>query len=399
MLWEILLAIACGVTCGIFTGMVPGIHVNLVAVLLVALVPSLGIPPLLAAVVIITCAVTHTFIDSIPSIYLGAPDADQALSVLPGHRLLHDGKGHQAITYTVIGGFCALVIGCACMAAFIPAMAWLSPRITPHIGFILLGVCIFMILRESTAQKRALAFAFFLLAGACGILSFKLPLRQPLFHLLSGLFGLSILLMSLEQSAIPSQQTSHRIDLPLLHGIKAVGGAVGIGFCAAFMPGFGSSQAAIIAKEIVGDIKDAGFLVLVGGINTANMVISLSSAYALAKARNGAVVAVTDLIGAIEAPSLALFTISALIAGSVASVVALAMSRRVLSILQRIDYGNVAKVVIISIVLISFAFDSIIGLLLLLTTTSIGILAQTMGVGKNHLMGCLLLPVTYFFLV
>ncbi|MBT6774490.1 hypothetical protein HOA91_03905, partial [Candidatus Woesearchaeota archaeon] len=43
----------------------------------------------------------------------------------------------------------------------------------------------------------------------------------------------------------------------------------GVGFIAAFLPGFGSSQAAIVATNIVGDIGDEGFLALVGGINTA----------------------------------------------------------------------------------------------------------------------------------
>ena len=101
---DVLIAILCGVLSGIITGLIPGIHVNLISVLLLSfsplLLPFTGITSLL--VYIISLSITHSFLDSIPSIYLGAPDAGQELNVLPGHRLLHQGMGHSAILYTVM---------------------------------------------------------------------------------------------------------------------------------------------------------------------------------------------------------------------------------------------------------------------------------------------------------
>ena len=38
--------------------------------------------------------------------------------------------------------------------------------------------------------------------------------------------------------------------------IKSVSAASGVGFIAAFLPGFGSSQAAIVATNIVGDVGE-----------------------------------------------------------------------------------------------------------------------------------------------
>ena len=94
MFAQILIAILIGVTAGTFTGLTPGIHVNLVALILVSMSPFLAsyFSLISIAVIILSCAITHTFIDSIPSIYLGAPDSDQALTVLPGHRLLRKGN-------------------------------------------------------------------------------------------------------------------------------------------------------------------------------------------------------------------------------------------------------------------------------------------------------------------
>ena len=78
---------------------------NLVSVLLISSAPFLlaFTSPIVLAVFIISLAITHTFLDAIPSIYLGAPTEAQALNVLPGHRLLMKGLGHNAIMYTVIG--------------------------------------------------------------------------------------------------------------------------------------------------------------------------------------------------------------------------------------------------------------------------------------------------------
>jgi len=47
--------------------------------------------PVVLVVFIIAMSVTHTFLDALPAIFLGAPDADQVLNVLPGHRLLLQG--------------------------------------------------------------------------------------------------------------------------------------------------------------------------------------------------------------------------------------------------------------------------------------------------------------------
>ena len=53
-------------------------------------------------------AITHTFIDFIPSIFLGAPDEDSVLSILPGHKLLLKGYAYTGIILTLYGSATAL---------------------------------------------------------------------------------------------------------------------------------------------------------------------------------------------------------------------------------------------------------------------------------------------------
>ena len=53
------------------------------------------------------CVVCY-MVDKQPLIFLGCPDTDIVLSVLPGHELLKQGKGCEAIALTAYGGLMAV---------------------------------------------------------------------------------------------------------------------------------------------------------------------------------------------------------------------------------------------------------------------------------------------------
>lgn len=400
MLLELFLAMFLGILCGIVTGLVPGIHVNLVSVLLISFSAVLltYTSPIVLAVFIIALAITHTFLDAIPSIYLGAPTEAQALNVLPGHRLLLKGLGHNAIVYTVIGALGSLLLSILLFPFFIFSMKKLSPIVSAMVGYLLIGVMVYMILKDK--GKRLKALVVFLLSGALGLLVFSIPnLKQPLFPLLSGLFGFSILIESLRQKSFIPKQKNAPLSLSKKNLAKSVSAASGMGFVAAFLPGFGSAQAAIVATNVVGDIGDEGFLTLVGGINTANVLISIAAAYVLDKARNGAIVAVKDLIGGIGFQEMLIFVGVALVAGGVAALLTIYLSKVFAKYIVKINYTILLLGIIIFITLLTFYFDSFIGLAILLTATAIGLATSAFGVGKNHLMGCLILPVILYFIL
>jgi putative membrane protein len=83
MVWELILAILCGVSAGTITGLIPGLHTNLVTSLLIISYPTLGLPLEPGIVFVTALALTHLMIDYIPSILLGAPDEDSFLATLP----------------------------------------------------------------------------------------------------------------------------------------------------------------------------------------------------------------------------------------------------------------------------------------------------------------------------
>ena len=400
MFIEILISIIIGISCGIVTGLIPGIHVNLISVVLLSLTPFLAqyFSLLSIGTIIISMAITHSFLDSICGTYLGMPDSDQVLGLLPAHRMLKKGEGHNAVVLTLIGSLLCVVSGILFFPVFLFGMKVLAPYVKSVVGYVLIIIVAYMVLKEK-GMKKVYAFFVFLVSGFLGMVVLGTPnLDQPMLHMLSGLFGFSLLLLSLFQdSRIPDQKFDRPIKLGRRSLFKAISGATGIGFIAAFLPGFGSSQAAIIAQQIVGDIQEEGFLVLVGGINTANTLISIATAYSLGKARNGAILVINKILEGITFSSMMVFIVSALIVSSVAVILGLKISKVFCRFIMKIDYKKLIIGILCFIVLLSLYFDGYLGLFILFISTCVGLIASKFGVGKNHLMGCLMLPVILFF--
>ncbi len=401
MILLVLLAVLAGVLAGTVTGLTPGIHINLVAVLLLAASPFLlGVFPLLAlACFIISMSVVHTFLDSLPSIFLGAPDADTALGVLPGHRYLLKGWGLMAVKLTVVGSLGAAVLSVALFPLFALVVRLAYPLLRAVMGWLLLAVALFMVLRD---RKRAWAALIFLLAGALGVIVLDIPgLRNPLFPLLSGLFGVSTLLYSLNDGArIPPQETRDRdIKVRKAVGVKALLSGQASGFLTAMLPGLGAATAAVLSLQAVRDLGDHGYMILQGSINTVNFILSLATLLVLGKARNGSVIAVQSLLAAVTRADILVFLAVTLIASGAGALLALWFGRRFSRLVARIDYRALVLGIIAFIAALTPILSSWTGVLVLVAATALGLLPATVKTARVHAMGCLLVPVLLYFLL
>ncbi|PIN86198.1 hypothetical protein COV19_06280 [Candidatus Woesearchaeota archaeon CG10_big_fil_rev_8_21_14_0_10_44_13] len=400
MFLEIMIAIILGVAAGIFTGITPGIHTNLVAVVLVSVSGFLlrYTNPVVLAVFMIAISITNTFIDSIPSIFLGAPESETALGVLPGHRYLLKGFGYMAVKLTLIGCFGGMILSILLFPLSIPVVKFIYPIVQDYIGHILLIVVIFMILRDN---HKLWALFVFMLSGTFGLVVLNMPnLSQPLFPMLSGLFGISTLLISLrDTNRIPEQKQEQRIKIKKTIAIKALLSGQFSGFLSAIFPGLGAAQAAVISMQITRRLGDHGFLILVGSINTVNFMLSISALYAINKARNGSIVAISQLMENINLHIAIIYLAAALVAGAFAVVAALKIARIFSSFITRINYKKLVVSVILFITVMVFMLCSWLGLLVLLVSTAIGIIPAEVKVTRTQSMGCLLMPVIGYFLM
>ncbi|MFO8015992.1 MAG: tripartite tricarboxylate transporter permease [Candidatus Woesearchaeota archaeon] len=400
MFIQIILALLLGVAFGVFTGLVPGIHTNLIAVILLSLSGLLlaYTSPIALAVFIIAISVTNTFVDSIPSIFLGAPDSDMALGVLPGHRYLLKGYGYMAVKLTLIGSFGALVLSLLLFPLSVPVVAFIYPLLQDYIGYILIAVVLFMILRD---RKKLWALFVFVLSGVLGLIVLNMAgLEQPLFPLLSGLFGVSTLLISLrDTNSIPKQKQSQDIKLRKRHTVKALFSGQFSGFITAIFPGLGAAQAAVISMQITKKLGDHGFMILIGSINTVNFILSISTLYVLGKARNGSIVAVSGLMDSVGIRSVLVFLASALSAGALAVIATLWLARRFSSWITMVNYRALVVSIIVFITLMVLALTGWLGLLVLFVSTAVGLIPAEVKVTRTQSMGCLLLPVILYFVL
>jgi len=143
--------IGCGL--GIVTGLIPGLHVNTVAVIGLGTYVALGLDPLGFVILLTALSITHAFLDYIPGIFLGAPQEETALSILPAHRLFMQGKALEAVKLTAAGSLLGLSMGLILLVpAFyvIPVLYSVSRGL---IAYILIVLVLFLLAHEKAEKK------------------------------------------------------------------------------------------------------------------------------------------------------------------------------------------------------------------------------------------------------
>jgi len=400
MFIQILIAILAGTLFGIITGLTPGIHINLVVTILVASVAALTkyTNTLTLCIFIIALSITHQFLEFIPSIFLGAPNPGTALSILPGHRYLLTGNGLMAVKLSIIGCFFGLLVGCIFIYPLIIILPFIFQFIKSYMLIFLIIIVIAMILNN---RKKSWAVFVFLLAGMAGLLTFSIPnLKEPLFPLLSGLFGTSTLLISLnDKNNIPEQKEIQTIDIDRKLMWKALFAGQFSAVFVSLFPGLSPAIAALFGMQLTRNIGDHGYMILQGCINASGFLLSIVTFYTINKARNGSVVGIQELIQNIGIKELLMFTVAAIVTAAIAVPLTLYMGKIFCKFLNKINYKKLIIAIISFITILVFVMSGWIGLIVLITTTAIGIVPGIVKVTRTQAMGCLLLPVIIYYII
>lgn len=399
---EFLVFTLVGCVFGIITGLTPGIHINLVAIILLTVSPFLfkHFSPVSVACLIISMSITHTFLDFIPSIFLGAPDDDTALSVLPGHKLLLRGMAYEAVRLTLIGSLFCLVLTVALIPVLLFAVPFIYKTVKPFIGWILLATVSYMILKSKNPNKIFWSIFVFLLSGILGLITLNLDMKEPLFPLFSGMFGISMLFLSIfEKVVIPKQRVTEMIELKKKNVLKALGASTFSGTLVSIFPGLGPAQAAVVGSQLVGKIGMYSYLILVGGINTVSMIIALVTMFTIDKARNGAIIVVQQMIQDADLTYLVVFVAVALVAGGIAARLCLYITKIFTKLIGLVNYQLLCITIIILITALVVYFSGFLGLMVLITSTFVGLIPPLIPVARHNMMGCLLLPVILYFIL
>jgi putative membrane protein len=244
-----------------------------------------------------------------------------------------------------------------------------------------------------------LALSIFILAGVLGLLTFHLPVREPLLPLLSGLFGLSNLFFSLKsKTKLPPQKIKPLREIFLTKELlkSATASIIFAPFCS-FLPGIGSGHAATLGNEFIKQ-DNRGFLFMLGAINTIVMGLSYVTVYTINKARTGTAAAVQQLLTTITTPNMIIILTSIFITGIISFFLAIYLSAFFSKNINKINYTKLTIVVIVLIIIINFIFTNWLGLIILAAGTSIGFFAISSRSRRINLMACLILPSIVYYL-
>ena len=388
-----------GIALGVFTGLIPGLHVNTVAVSILSMGALKLADPYAIAALVIAMAITHTVFDFVPSIVLGMPEPGTALSVLPGHRLLMEGRGVEAIYLTALGGVVSVLLSVILLPVLIIVIPTFYQNIQTHIHWLLLIVAFAIILSEAGTRK-AHAFVCFMLAGALGFLvlnTFILPSHLLFFPLFTGLFGLPTLLISLNnKTSMPKQDLGFpkiKKRLALMGTAKALFSGMLVGT----LPGVGASQATVLTKQITRKDDHREFLISMGGINTIVALFSLVSLFTISRPRSGAAVVVQQVLAGFGTNELFMLAAIALMSTGISALLLMKTTKKLVYSLQRVNYSALTIGIMIFLLAVTIIFTGPVGVTVLFTATSIGLLAPLFGVKRSNLMGALMLPLIIFY--
>jgi putative membrane protein len=397
MIW-ILVGTLLGVALGTVSGLLPGIHANTLAGILLSLqfllLPVIG--PLALAATMFAALITHTFVDSIPSTFLGVPDADTALAVLPAHALCLEGNGEEAVRVAALGSACAMVIAVPLSVICYFLLPALQPVFDWGIGLILVAVIGYMIV---TSESPGWAFALFCISGILGIFTFRYGFlgwhsigggSALLMPLLTGLFGISVLLTA-SQGKMPVQRFKGiSLDGRSVARSSVLGTLAGV--AVGWLPGLSNATANGVLASVIGYQKDRrAYILATSAANTANAFIGLAALFALSRMRNGVMVALSTLP---LPPASALF-VAGVVAACAAYVITVALSRSahlLAGIEGRWLHGTVTAFVIAICLLLTGPFGGFI----LLLATLIGLVPYMVNIQRMYCMGAVMVPVMLY---
>ncbi|WP_144925112.1 tripartite tricarboxylate transporter permease [Halorubrum salsamenti] len=384
-----------GVALGTASGLVPGLHANNFALLLAGLAPSVSADPLLVGVAMLGAGVVHSFLDIVPALALGVPDAATAVAALPGHRLVVAGRGREAVRLSAVGSGLAVALAVPLAVPITWIMMRGYPVVREYLPLLLGVVVAFLVLTESSKRAALGGLAAFLASAALGLATLDADPAAPLdaggvlAPLFAGLFGAPVLVDAVGGGGVPPQADARIAMSRRGLGVSAGGGSLA-GAVVGYVPGVSAAIAAVAALPAVPrDESDRGFVVATSGANTANTIFALFALVALGTPRTG----VTVAIDRAEVPfALPILLVAAATAAACGFALVLLVGDAYLRVVGNADYTRLSVGVLGLLAGISYAFAGAFGVGVFALAGALGLVPPRVGARRVHLMGVLIGP-------
>jgi putative membrane protein len=388
--------VAGGIGLGTISGLVPGLHANNMALLLAGVAPSIPGPTLYVGMAMLAAGVVHTFLDVVPSMAIGVPDPAMAAAALPGHRLVLEGRGREALRLSALGSGLAVVFAAPLAVPMTRAMTAVWPAIRANLSVVLAAVAVLLILTERGVVAKVVAAIAFGTSAALGLATLDLSPAAPLeaggmlAPLFAGLFGAPVLVDAIGGGGVPPQDDpAVSLSKPGIGGLAAVGTVAGA--VVGYVPAVSSAVAATVALLAVpGRYGARGFIVATSGVNTANTIFALFALLALGSPRTGVLVAVDEVGVPLSLPHLLGAVVVAAAAGTVLVVT---LGDRYLATVGRLDATRLSVIMLVGLAGLAFLFAGVVGVAVYVAATVVGLVPARFRARRANLMGVLMGPI------
>jgi putative membrane protein len=404
-----------------FLSCIPGLHIYNVAGLLVILALKVRemVPDEVLAMFMLGLVVGYAMLNTIPSIFCGAPDESTIFVVLPGQKYLMQGRGFEASVVTGVGSLGGLGV-LLLLAPFLPhILPAVRTVVTPHLPWILGAIILFMLMSEwpkgsdrgrtglakflDAWRSLAAGLLTFLLSGILGFVLFYSGLVpaemafQKLLPAFVGLFGIPWVLQNLiSQVRVPAQHQGRSVDLSPALVVRGVGaGALG-GLFAAFFPVVTGGIGGFLAGHATAQRDDRLFLVSQGASKLVYYVGAFLFFFVpgLHLTRGGMAWMLNVFYRPYTPATYWLAIAAALSSGALAFLTLLWLSRVSIHLASRVDYRWISALTLVLLVGIVLGLTGWGGFLVAVVATGIGLLPVLWGSRRMNCMGVLLLPLT-----
>ncbi len=398
---SLLLGTLAGVILGTLSGLIPGLHTNTFA----AAISAASVPLALVfgadgiCCLLISCMIVHTFLDAVPSTFIGVPDADTVLSVLPAHQLYLSGKGEEAVRLSALGSLWGFVYAIPLFAAFYFVLPMFQTEIDWAIGLVILTAAGLLIVFSKTPFW---ALLMFLVSGLLGVFSMRFSYfsfgvfgaGEVLLPLLTGLFGIPVLMHALRANPAYAEQSFSGIFVSKKEtAVNTIKGTFA-GAIVGWLPGFSSGTAnALLAFHRSGDyeLNPRGYLLSTSAANTANAVLGLAALYAVGRMRSGALAAVAEF----PLPNIFMLLAAAGASAAAAYMLTVLFSKTG-KYIAKVNQKMLSASVLTFLIILTAVFCGPFGLMILILSTAVGWIPAKLGIPRLYCMGAIMLPVMLF---
>jgi putative membrane protein len=400
---------------------VPALHIYNLAGLLVILALKLegSVPGDLLAMGMLGLVVGYAVLNTIPSVFVGAPDDSTIFIVPAGQKYLMQRRGYEASLLTGAGGLGGLLV----LLVLSPLMSRILPVVQsvvgPHLHWILGAIILFMLMSEWPAgtgrgatrparflgawSSLAAGLLTFLLSGLLGlVLFYRSPVPttmafQNLMPAFVGLFAIPWVLNNLVSKArIPEQHLGRSADLTPGLIVRGVGAGAFGGLFAAFFPAVTGGIGGLLAGHATAQRDDRLFLISQG----ASKLVYYVGAFLLffvpgLHLTRGGMASMLSILYTPYSPTLYWVAVGAiLLSGALAFLLLLGLSRVAIRLVSAVDYRWISAATLLVLVAMVLALTGWGGLLVAAAATGIGMLPPMWGSRRVNCMGVLLVPLT-----